>query len=157
VLIRLTAEKLVVPGGDLLVELAPNEINEIDVPVEARSNGEFPVIVELLTPANNALASVELQARVNALTGFGRAATFAAVLVLLSWWFTYFRKRRRTRRAADVADSQGRHPAAQTGGGPDDVTAVAVVAPVNGTPGGPAHAPAAARSDDVASDNVTDP
>ena len=87
-------------------------INDVDIPVEARSNGVFPVLVEILTPAGNPVTQpVELTARVSTLTGLGRVFTFGAVLVLATWWFTYFRRRRAQRRADDIAQATGRHPA----------------------------------------------
>jgi hypothetical protein len=108
VFIRLTAEKLAVPGGDERAVLAPNGITETSVPVIARSNGVFPVTIEVLTPAGNPLGEpVEFTARVNNLTGLGRVITVGAALVLISWWFSYYRRRRRSQ--VDLA--AGRHPA----------------------------------------------
>ena len=49
------AEKLIVPDGDVIVVLEPNTVNDVRVPVTARSNGVFPVLVELRTPAGNRL------------------------------------------------------------------------------------------------------
>src|SRR5690606_38564306 len=104
--IRLTAEKLEMPDGDLEVTLEPG-VGEIDVPVEARSNGRFPVTAELFTPLGNRLTEpVELQARVNTLTGIGYVVTVGAGLVLASWWFAHYRRKRRERRA-DAAGNGG--------------------------------------------------
>jgi hypothetical protein len=111
--IRVHAEsdKLRFPDGDVLRELAPNQVTIVDIPVEARSNGVFPVEIELLTPAGNALAGpVVLTARVSTLTGLGRVFTVGALLVLATWWFSYFRRRRSTRRHAEVATALERHP-----------------------------------------------
>ena len=44
------SDKLTFPEGDLEVVLNPNQINDVDIPVEARSNGVFPVEVEIRTP-----------------------------------------------------------------------------------------------------------
>ena len=87
--------------------LEPNQINTISIPVRSRSNGIFPVDVELRTPAGGLIGEpVELTARVSTLTGLGRVATFGAVIVLATWWFSYFRRRR----TADRMASTGRHP-----------------------------------------------
>lgn len=110
--VHLEAEKLAFPDGDIVVDLDPNGTTEVPVPVTARSNGQFPVLVELRTPLGNALTEpVELTARVTSLAGIGRVVTVAGVLVLATWWFSYFRKRRRSERAAAVAASLERHPA----------------------------------------------
>jgi hypothetical protein len=93
--------------------LEPNQINNVDIPVEARSNGVFPVIVEIRTPAGTPITDpVELTARVSTLTGLGRLFTVGAVLVLATWWFSYFRRRRNERRTADIDQALDRHPAA---------------------------------------------
>jgi hypothetical protein len=107
VVIRLTGEKLSVPGGDQSTVLDPNGVTETAVPVIARSNGVFPVTIEVVTPAGNPLGEpVEFTARVNNLTGLGRVVTVGAALVLISWWFSYYRRKRRNR--VDLA--AGRHP-----------------------------------------------
>ena len=112
VLVRIVSEKLVVPDGDVDVVLEPNTINEISVPVTARSNGVFPVSVELWTPAGNLIDEpLQLTARASSLAGLGRVVTVGALLVLVSWWFSYFRRSRRRRRAEDSVASQARHPA----------------------------------------------
>jgi len=116
VVVHAESDKLTFPEGDLDVVLEPNQINNIDIPVEARSNGVFPVVVEIRTPAGSRLADpVELTARVSALTGLGRLFTVGAVLVLATWWFSYFRRRRITRRTEGIEQSQDRHPAAVAG------------------------------------------
>ena len=109
--VRVTAEKLTVPG-DVEVVLNPNATTDVPVPVIARSNGVFPVLVELLTPAGNQLTEpVELTARVNSLAGLGRVATVGAGFVLITWWYTHLRRKRNKERASVIADSRGRHPA----------------------------------------------
>jgi hypothetical protein len=112
VTVHVEAEKLNLPDADLGVVLAANAITVVPVPVTARSNGVFPVFVELRTPAGNPLSEpVELTARVSTLTGLGRVFTVGAILVLASWWFTYFRRRRRDGRHRSVAAARDRHPA----------------------------------------------
>jgi hypothetical protein len=122
IVIRLSADKLSVPGGDLTAVLAPNTVTDVSVPVETLSNGVFPVTVEVLTPAGNRLTDpIELTARVNSLTGLGRVFTVGGLLVLLSWWFSYLRRGRQQR----IATSSARHPAnvaaAELGSAPDTI------------------------------------
>jgi len=106
------AEQLTFPEGDVTAVLEPNATTDISIPVAARSNGVFPVQVEVFTPAGNALFEpIALTARFNSLTGLGRVATVGAALVLASWWFSYFRRRRKQRRDAALDAAQGRHPA----------------------------------------------
>jgi hypothetical protein len=71
--------------------------------VLVRSNGTFPVTIDLLTPAGDlAIADpLVLTARVNALTGIGQVLTGGALLVLATWWLSHFRARRR--RGLDTA------------------------------------------------------
>ncbi|MFP5487595.1 MAG: DUF6049 family protein, partial [Acidimicrobiia bacterium] len=112
------AEQLTFPEGDVTAVLEPGATTDVSIPVTARSNGLFPVRVEIFTPAGNALFEpVSLTARVNSLTGIGRVVTVGAMLVLASWWFSYFRRRRRERLAAELTAALERHPA---GNGDDD-------------------------------------
>ncbi|MEQ9161743.1 MAG: DUF6049 family protein, partial [Ilumatobacter fluminis] len=107
VVVRLTSDKLSVPGGDVTAVLAPGDVTDVVVPVETRSNGLFPVMVEVRTPVGNLLTEpVEMTARVTSLSGLGRVVTVGALLVLLSWWYSYFRRRR----AETMAAASSRHP-----------------------------------------------
>lgn len=117
VIVRLESDKLTFPENDVPVVLAPNAVTDILIEVAARSNGVFPVRVELLTPAGSKLTDpVEFTARVNNLTGLGRLLTVGGALVLATWWLTYFTRRRRAARDQGVGVSRDRHPAnAQTG------------------------------------------
>ena len=96
VLIRPSSAKLEFPGGEQLVTLQPG-VNEVVIPVEARSNGTASVGIELVTPVfSRPLAPpTVLTARVNALTGLGPMVTGVAVLLLGSWWYSHYRRRRR--------------------------------------------------------------
>ncbi len=116
VVLRLEAEKLSFPSDTIEQVLLANAITAIPVPVTARSNGVFPVRVEVFTPAGNPLTEpVELTARVSTLSGFGRVVTVGAALVLASWWFSYFRRKRKADHDRRLADARGRHPAMPDG------------------------------------------
>ena len=107
VVVSLTSDKLSVPGGDVTAVLAPLAITDVAVPVETRSNGLFPVMVEVRTPVGNLITEpVEMTARVTSLSGLGRVITISALLVLLSWWYSHFRRHR----AARLAAASSRHP-----------------------------------------------
>jgi hypothetical protein len=111
VLIRSAATKLSFPDGDTVAQLVPG-ITVVEIPVLVRSNGTFPVTIEMLTPAGE-LAIAEplvLTARVNALTGLGQVLTGGALLVLATWWFSHFRARRRRRLHAAIESIRDTHP-----------------------------------------------
>ncbi|HSJ91716.1 MAG TPA: DUF6049 family protein, partial [Ilumatobacter sp.] len=121
VLVRADADQLTFPEGDVIAVLDPNATTDVPIPVTARSNGMFPVNVEIFTPAGNPLLEpISLTARVNSLTGLGRVVTVGAALVLVTWWFTYFRRRRRERISVELAAAQERHPAGGTNGNGGD-------------------------------------
>jgi hypothetical protein len=111
VLIRSTATKLSFPGGDTTAQLVPG-ITVVEIPVLVRSNGTFPVTIDLLTPAGElAIADpLVLTARVNALTGLGQVLTGGALLVLATWWFSHFRARRRRQLHVAIDGIRDTHP-----------------------------------------------
>ncbi|MFM7872491.1 MAG: DUF6049 family protein, partial [Actinomycetota bacterium] len=111
VLIRLTSAKLTLPEGDKVVSIPARSATAVDIPVVARSNGRFPVSLQLLTPDGGVQIGpvVTLTARVNALAGLGQLVTGIAVLLLLSWWISHFRRQHRQRRTQDVRLGR-RHP-----------------------------------------------
>ena len=112
--IRLTSSKLVFPGGDKFVTLAPDSFTHVQIPVEARSNGSSGVTLEVFPPAGStALAApVESTATITALSGVAPLVTVAALLLLAAWWGRHVRGHRKGRRAAQAAASANRHPTA---------------------------------------------
>ena len=107
VVVRFSSAKLTFPKNAQTVMLTPNGSTEISVNVVARSNGRFPVRVQLFTPQGNAALNspVVITARVSALAGLGLVVSFTAVLVLLTWWVHNWRsKRRRALVAAGLLD-----------------------------------------------------
>jgi hypothetical protein len=131
VLIRSAATKLSFPDGDRVAQLVPG-ITVVEIPVLVRSNGTFPVTIELLTPAGELEIAepLVLTARVNALTGLGQVLTGGALLVLATWWFSHFRARRRRRLHAAIDSIRDTHPSsgarltAATGNGDDPAAAL---------------------------------
>ena len=105
VTVRLESPKLSFPDGQQLVQLPARQVTEVDVAVEVRSNGRFPVSVTLLTPEGEVPLHppVEFAARANALTGLGQVVTVAGGLVLASWWIRHLRARRRDRSTTPLA------------------------------------------------------
>lgn len=109
--IRLSSSKLRFGAQNDAVTLPAGTTTSIEVPVEARSNGRFPVVLQLFTPDGNQLlgAPVTFTARVNALAGLGQLVTGVALLLLISWWVSHLRRERR-RKSDDVERTTTRHP-----------------------------------------------
>lgn len=109
--IRLSSSKLRFGSQAEAVVLPAGTTTSVEVPVQARSNGRFPVILQLFTPdgAQALGAPVTFTARVNALAGLGQLVTGIAVLLLISWWIHHLRRERR-RRADEVDRTATRHP-----------------------------------------------
>lgn len=109
--IRLSSSKLRFGSQNDAVVLPAGTTTSVEVPVQARSNGRFPVILQLFTPdGTQALgAPVTFTARVNALAGLGQLVTGIALLLLVSWWIHHLRRERR-RRSAEVDRTATRHP-----------------------------------------------
>lgn len=107
--VRLSSSKLQ-PTPDKLVALPPNQVLDVDIDVEVRSNGQFPVALEVFTPTGDTLVAppVFLTAKVTAVSGLGQLVTGAALLLLISWWVRHLQMARRQRRS----DSVERHPVA---------------------------------------------
>jgi Family of unknown function (DUF6049) len=122
--VRMSSSKLLFPDGDQNVVLAPLAFTEVKIAIEARSNGRFPVTLEVLTPLGDVLVTepVPLTASINALSGVGNLLTGAFLLVLFAWWMRHIRKNRRQRRATEAAE---RHPATPS----DDVDPISGLSP----------------------------
>jgi hypothetical protein len=119
--VRLASSKLRFPEGELVVQLAPSAITSVEIPVEARSNGRFPVTVQLLTPEGQLPLTqpIVFTARVNALAGLGQLVTVMAFLLLAVWWIHHLRQRYRERQSL-VADTTHRHPSGDVARHPPD-------------------------------------
>jgi hypothetical protein len=115
--VQMSSPKLLFPDPPQLVTVEPGGYGEVNIRIEARTNGSFGVSLEVLTPTGDVAIGppVPLTATVTALSGLGNLVTGALLLVLLTWWVRHVRQNKR-KRAAGVAAV--RHPA--TGAGDDD-------------------------------------
>lgn len=105
--VHMSSSKLVF-GDDVTVVLPPQSSAPVDIKIEARTNGSFPVTLTVLTPTGDILAQpVPLNASVNALSG--NLFTGAFLAVVLIWWVRHARRSRRTRVAATAAHRQPAH------------------------------------------------
>jgi len=102
-------------GDDVTVEIPPQSYSSVDIEIEARTNGNFPVTLTVLTLTGDTLgAPVPLKASVNALSG--NLFTGAFLLVVLLWWARHARRSRRNRGTSAAAT---RHPLRRGSGGND--------------------------------------
>jgi hypothetical protein len=90
---------LLFPDDDQTVTLPPLAFSDVEIPIEVRRNGRFPVTLEVFTPAGDIhLAEpVTLTARVTAISGLANLITGAFLLVLITWWARHVRQNRRRR------------------------------------------------------------
>lgn len=114
ILVRLRSSKLRLPEGDKVVTLPARTSTAVEFAVGARSNGRFPVNLQLLTPSGDVPLGPPstLTARVNAIAGLGQLVTGIALLFLLSWWANHFRRQYRRRQSETDLSSQ-RHPSGE--------------------------------------------
>ena len=112
--VHLTSSKLTLPQDDQIVTLPAGTTTLVEIPVTAKSNGRFPVTLQLLTPNGDVTvgAPATFSARVNALAGLGQLFTGIALLLLLSWWIHHLR-REHQRRQFESFDSTERHPSGE--------------------------------------------
>ena len=112
--VNLTSSKLTLPTDDQVVTLPAGTTTLVEIPVTAKSNGRFPVTLQLFTPLGDITVGspAKFSARVNALAGLGQLFTGIALLLLLSWWIHHLR-REHQRRQIDSDDSVDRHPAGE--------------------------------------------
>ena len=129
VLVSLSSPKLFFPDGPQIVVLEPGQFTEVKVRIEARSNGDTPVSLEVRTPNGGARLgqAVPLKASVTAMSGLGNLVTGAFALVLIAWWLRHVGKNRRSRATSETA---GRHPVSGIRpAGPADVHDSAALSP----------------------------
>lgn len=114
ILIRMTSPKLRLPEGDKVVTLPAGTSTAVEFAVSARSNGRFPVTLQLLTPRGDVPLGPPstLTARVNALAGLGQLVSGIALLLLATWWANHFRQQYR-RRQSETDLSSRRHPSGE--------------------------------------------
>lgn len=106
--VHMSSFKLGFPDGDLTVEIPPQASASVDVRIVAKTNGDFPATLTVLTPSGDIIDTpVPLNANVSALIGLGNLFVGALLLVVLTWWISHLRKSRRNQATATAA---ARHP-----------------------------------------------
>lgn len=98
--IALSSAKLDFPEGSIIEqELPAAQTTTIDLPVETRASGAFPLDVTI-TSADGSLpvATSTYTVRSTAISGVGLVLSIGAGLFLLVWWARHFRTARRARK-----------------------------------------------------------
>ena len=100
VALRMSSVKLEFPEGSTqTVELAPSQPTRIEIPVQTRASGSFPLEVTVWSPDGAvSIAATRFTVRSTAVSGVGLALTIAAGLFLVLWWGRHFRNARRAKR-----------------------------------------------------------
>jgi hypothetical protein len=96
----LTSAKLEFPQGNVQrVNLPPASSTVVNVAVEAKASGAFPVDVRIQSPDGSRLVgSARYTVRSTAVSGIGLLLSIGAGIFLLVWWARHFRSIRRGRR-----------------------------------------------------------
>lgn len=96
--LRFESEKLVFPEGEVLELTLTEPQTELNIPVVARTSGEFPVDLTVLSPSGEiVIAEGQLIVRSTAISGVGLILGIGALFVLTVWWIRLIRRERRER------------------------------------------------------------
>lgn len=104
VVVRLTSAKLRSSPTSDVITVEPGAAAFVRIPVSARSNGRFPVRVQLLAPGTTSTIGTaqRINVRVGTFSGLGLVLSFAFVAALLSWWVQHLRRRWRKEATAEI-------------------------------------------------------
>lgn len=107
VLIQLESDRLEFPDGDQIeVSLPPGETS-LDIRVETRASGAFPLDAVVTSPDGVLeVTDTEYRVRSTALSGVGVVISVGAGLILLVWWLRHFRNLRRNRALVGAASAE---------------------------------------------------
>ncbi|MFM8531228.1 MAG: hypothetical protein ACKOD2_16450 [Ilumatobacteraceae bacterium] len=104
VAVRLSSGKLRSTPTSDVITVEPGAASFVRIPVSARSNGRFPVRVQLLAPGTKSTIGTAqtINVRVGTFSGLGLVLSFAFVAALLSWWAQHLRRRWRREATAEI-------------------------------------------------------
>jgi len=118
--------KIQFPDGDILIEVPPGGLPDVEIPLLAKANGTATILLEVLAPDGTNLGlDANIEAKVNALTGLAQVLTGGMALILATWWVRNLRRSRRARQATAALDN---HPARPRAIQPAVITAAAATA-----------------------------
>ena len=103
--VLLTSAKLEFPEGNTrTVTLPPATPTQVDVAVEAKASGAFPLDVSVQSPDGTVpLGTARYTVRSTAISGVGLFLSIGAGAFLLLWWARHWRSIRRDRRLVSTA------------------------------------------------------
>jgi hypothetical protein len=110
VAIELDSDRLEFPEGERVEFTLVEALNPVEIPVEVRSSGAFPLDMSLETPDGTVqMVDSTYTIRSTAVSGLGIALSVAAIGVLAVWWFRTARRARRAHREsrADAGGERG--------------------------------------------------
>ncbi len=128
----LASDKLDFPNGsEQIVTLPPATTTRIEVEVETRASGAFPLDLAVRSPDDGlTVGTARLTVRSTAISGIGLVLSALAGVFLLVWWARHFHKVRRSRRLVSTdhptmrqAPGQQGDDTATTPTGPDGASA----------------------------------
>ncbi|MCY3577561.1 MAG: DUF6049 family protein [bacterium] len=94
----LNSDKLDFPDGDFLLRRLSPGVNQIQVPVQAKTSGDAVLEISVNSPTGLlALGESQLTVRATSLSGAGVGIAAAALAILLLWWARHWRSRRRSK------------------------------------------------------------
>lgn len=103
--------KLDFPDGDAQRLRLVEGPNRIEVPVEARASGSFPLRITVTSPDGVlTVGRAQVTVRSTAVSGVGVVLSVGALLVLVVWWARHWRSARRNRRLVDPEDASRGNP-----------------------------------------------
>ncbi len=99
VAIQFDSDRLEFPDGDRVEFTLTDTLNPVEIPVEVRSSGAFPLEMSLESPNGRIqLVDSTYTIRSTAVSGLGIALSIAAIAVLALWWFRTARRARQASR-----------------------------------------------------------
>ncbi|MCU0267039.1 MAG: DUF6049 family protein [Acidimicrobiales bacterium] len=118
------SEKLEFPDGEIVLARLEPGSNRLEVRVQARASGTFPVEIRLFSPDSGiALPRTEVTVRSTAVSGLGLVLSIGAGVFLLIWWGRHLHRTRQNRRLVPQqatgevdADADADRPSAPTSG-----------------------------------------
>ena len=106
--VRVSSPKVTFSNALGVTELAPGATTDIAIPVRARSNGQFSLSINVVTPENGlqVVSPGVINVRVTAVAGLGQLISITLLLVLLAWWWSHWRRSHRGDEEESTVSSQ---------------------------------------------------
>ncbi len=102
VVVTLDSERLEFPDGEVLELTLVEQITRIDVAVNTRVSGSFPLRIDVSSPDGAVeLAATRVTIRSTAVSGVGIFLSVGALVILVLWWLRDWRSGRRDRRLVE--------------------------------------------------------